>query len=303
MSLIFAAPLLMVVMMLGLQTKALAAPQEITMTPTVVNQAVQVGTTYEGSFQILNHGASNYDFKVYALPYHVSGEAYEPGFTYTPGATKVSDWFKFAVTKATIKPGDSITVPYSITVPVNTPPGGYYAVAFAETKFPEVTNGVTLNQRVGEIFYLQVPGELKQSGDLLNWDVSMFQSNPLTAAVRIQNSGNLHFATNIHVAVSDIFGSAKYTFDTTKFLLPQTIRKIPISWDKTPSIGLFKVNGTATILGKTHNLPTRYVLVMSPLARLIFAVLFVAIILGAGSSTIIKKKRNRKTFKKYKRAK
>ena len=127
--------------------KAFAAAQDITITPTVVNQAIAAGSTYTGSFQVVNQGKTGYQFHVYATTYHVNGEDYQPGFTYIPGSPKVDSWFSFGIGQTNLNPGDAATVPYAIKIPAGTPPGGYYGVAFAETNYPSTANGVTLNER------------------------------------------------------------------------------------------------------------------------------------------------------------
>ncbi len=258
---------------------ALAANQDITITPTAVNTVVQPGSVNKGTFQVIDQGASSYTFTVYAAPYSVNGEDYTPDFTILPGAPTVASWFQFSINQATIQPGQAITINYTMSVPPDTPPGGYYAVAFAETHYPKANAGVTLNERVGEIFYLQVAGPVTQKAQLLTWQTSSFQEPPLTSVLRLQDSGSLHYESNITFKVSDIFGNTKFTLNTQKIILPQTIRRIPLVWTKAPSIGLFKVSGTAKFLGQTKTLPTKYVLVMSKSIRVDIIIIFVILVL------------------------
>lgn len=257
------------------------ANQVLTLSPTSINQAVQPGMAYDGSFQVINQGATGYNFKIYAAPYSVTNEDYDPSFVYsTPGAVKVSDWFTFNVTSGHVDPGKVATIKYHLKVPPNTPSGGYYAAAFAETQVPaQKKQGVTLNQRVGELFYMTVPGQVKQAGNIVSWDVPFMQEKSLTGTLRLQNSGGIHFQTQVNVTAKDSLGNTKFTLKTEKYLLPQTIRKLPINWDETPPIGLFKVGGTVTILGKTQQLPTRWVLVMGKSARITTAVILILLVL------------------------
>src|SRR6185312_15683598 len=127
---------------------AAAAPQVLTLTPTSLDRVIQPGTTYNGSFEVLNQGQGGYTFHVYAAPYSVKNEDYTPDFTTPlPGAPNVASWFKFSTANLHVEPGQSSTVNYSITMPANTPPGGYYAAAFAETKLPPKANSIVLNER------------------------------------------------------------------------------------------------------------------------------------------------------------
>ena len=138
-----------------------------------------------------------------------------------------------------------------------------------------------IKERAGEIFYIQVAGPVTQSGKLVSWTSPFWQTPPITATLRLEDSGNLHYASDIQVVVSDVFGNPKYTLTTEKELLPHTIRKIVLSWPETPGLGLFKVSGTASVLGKTETLPTHYVLVVSRTVREVSLIILVVIIVLA----------------------
>jgi len=265
--------------LLAFSGTALATAQDITMSPTTVSQVIQPGTTVDGNFLVIDQGKSAYNFQVYATPYHVIGEDYTPDFTILPNAPKVVSWFKFSTAGESISPGQTKSVGYSITMPKNTTPGGYYAVAFAETKFPQSGNSITLNERVGEVFYIEAAGPVVKKGQLLTWSVPFFQKPPLTSTMRVEDSGGINFPTTINVKVEDAFGQAKYTLATVKQILPQTIRRIIVPWALTPSLGLFKVTGTVSFLSTRTTLPTRWVLVMSPTVQLAFGLIALLIIL------------------------
>lgn len=147
---------------------ALAAEESLTITPTTVNRVVQPGSLNTGSFQLLNQGKTGYTFTIYPEPYRVDGEDYTPDFTLLPGTTKVSDWFQFSVLNGYIAPGQAINVDYTIVVPRGIAPGGYYAVAFAQTQ-PQVapaTSNIVINERVGEIFICRSPGRWRKRAKL-----------------------------------------------------------------------------------------------------------------------------------------
>jgi hypothetical protein len=280
---------------------AAAAPKQVlTMTPTSANQVIDPGAVKTGNFQIVNQGETTYNFKVYAAPYSVTGEEYDPNFTPLPGKPDVASWLQFSIAEAAIKPGQAITVNYKITVPRDALPGGYYAVAFAQTKQPKLEAGITLIQRVGHVFYLQVAGPASQKGSLVSWQSPFLQKSPLIAVVRLKNEGSLHYSSDINISVKDIFGHPKYTLKAQKVILPQTIRKITATWEKAPSIGLFKVDGSVTVLGKSQPLPTKYVLVLSQTARLALLAGVVGLVLLLILRRVLRAAKRRRKAKKSK---
>jgi hypothetical protein len=256
-----------------------AAPQDITLSPTSVSQVIKPGATYNGSFQVIDQGQTGYNFQIYGTPYHVSGENYTPDFTPIPNAPNVISWFKFSISSSHINPGQSIKVNYTISLPKDTLPGAYFAVAFAQTNYPKVPNTITLNERVGTIFYLQAAGPVVQKGELLTWQSGIFQESPITSIIRLEDSGALNYPATIQVNVKDIFGQSKYSLHTIKQVLPQTIRRVTISWDKAPSLGIFKVSGSVNFLNHTHTLSTKWVLVMSRTVRIYLIAIVVILIL------------------------
>jgi hypothetical protein len=275
-----------------------AANQDITMTPTTVSPVINPGTVYHGYFQVINQGKTGYNFLVYSTPYRVSGEDYSPEFTILPSAPNISGWLNFSSAGGYINPGQQIRIDYTISVPENTQPGGYYAAAFAETQFPKVANSITLNEQVGELFYIQVAGPVVKKGETLTWQSSFLQKPPLTSTIRIQDSGSIYFPSTITYKVTDIFGNIKYKLNTIKQLLPQTIRRITIPWTKTPSFGLFKVSATVSYLNQSQVLSTKWVLVMDTTYRIIFIVIVVVAVLIIVFRSRISSRKKHKNYKK-----
>jgi len=264
----------------------------LTITPATTKPVIKPGESIHGSFQVLNQGSEGYPVLVYAAPYAVHSEDYTPDFTPIPGKLNASSWLEFGAAKTSIAANETLDISYTITVPQDAKPGGYYAVAFAETRSPATGQGVVVNERVGEIFYIQVAGPVKQTGKLLTWSSKFLQQQPLIATLRLENDGSLDYASNIHIVIRDLFGQPKYALTTSKEVLPQAIRRIPINWDAAPTLGLFKVTGTITIPGNTQALRTRYVLVASPAARIV-SITLAGMLLAYGAGKQIVRHRQR----------
>jgi hypothetical protein len=268
-----------------------ATPEILTLTPTSAQPDLLPGASTTGSLQILDQGSSSFNVRIYTAPYSVKGENYTPDFTPIPGSPNVANWIKTSASKGSIAAGQTLTVDYTLSVPAGTQPGGYYAVIFANEQLPKSAQGVVINEQVGEIFYITVAGPVKQAGKLLTWSSPFLQKPPISAVLRLENSGGLQYFSNVDITVSDIFGGPKYTLNTEKVILPLTIREIPMTWPHTPALGLFKVGGTATVLGKTVKLPTRYVLVVSSTVRRVLLIILIAIVLLIIVRFIVRKMR------------
>jgi hypothetical protein len=257
---------------------ASADSQKISMTPGAVNEVVLPGSATKGSFEVSDLGQTNFTFHTYVSPYSVIGENYTPDFTPLPGRQNAASWLQLSVAQATLQPNQSATIYYTLSVPKATLPGGYYGVAFAQTQLPSATSrGVIVNERVGCIFYVHVAGPAKQAGSVLSWQTAFLQKPPLQATLRLEDSGSVHYTSHITLTVRDIFGTPKYSYQTEKIILPQTIRRVIITSSSLPGFALLKVNGTATVIGQTKLLPTKYVLIMSKTTRTTLLVIVIVL--------------------------
>lgn len=275
--------------------------QTLAVSPTNVQVKLDKGSINKGTFNIINQGSGTYNFKVYATPYSVKGEDYTPDYVPIPGATNISNWFSFSVKNSTASEGQSVKVDYTITVPKDTLDGGYYAVAFGETNNPKAAVGVTINERAGMLFFIQVGNNVVKNGSITSFTSKFLQYPPLTSTIRVTNSGSIYFQANYQYTVKDIFGGTKLSLSAQRIILPQTTRKLDLPWKNSPSFGLFKVSGNVNFLGQDHFTGTKYVLVMSRTARVITIISLVVLILVLIISIILKiknKKRNRYSKRK-----
>ena len=274
--------LISIALVLVWPSTVLAAVREnITASPTTVNESLNAGASQSGQLTIVNDGDTSYDFKVYATPFNVSGEDYQQSFSLAPNETDISRWFSFSRTTYHMEPHQRLQISYTVKIPAGAAAGGYYATVFAET-VPSASDdpGIRSHKRVGTIFYLKVNGAVVEKGSLVDFVTNFWQPGaPLTATTRLRNDGNVHYQADINVTVTDLFGRPKAKLSTSKQILPKTIRRIEFSWDKAPGFGLFKVTGNAVFLGQSQTFPTHYVLMMSATS---FVVLFIVLLILGG---------------------
>jgi len=258
-------------------TNAHAASGGLTVSPTSLDKEIAPGGTFKGEMLVINQGEVDYQYKVYATPYSVSGEEYKPYFTPIEGATDVTKWITFGAPSDVLKTGKEDRIPFTITVPKGTGAGSYYATLFAETT-DKGDSGVVTHKRVGMVMYLRVSGDVKEQGSVPAWDVPWLQQAPFGATVKIANEGSVHFQAKVNVKISDLFGAQKYTYERDPQVIPQKLRSVPVSWENGATFGLFKVEGTVSYLGKTEPLPTRFVLIASMPMRLLMVGVIVAFV-------------------------
>lgn len=285
------------------QTQETTEDIQITLTPTSARFELNPGSVEQGTITILNTGRKSFEFNVYAAPYQVTNDEYNPTFDRDVERTQIARWISFPEgSQFTLDYNHQIKIPYSITVPDDVPDGGQYAVLFAETSGKETTpdeqsSGITSKQRVGTVIYAAIAGTTRESGSVQGSRTAWWQfSAPLTSAWYVKNDGNTDFVAKTSMKVMTLGGKTVYQSQSPKELsvLPDTTRKITEQWDDA-SRGIYKVETTIEVTGKT-TVKSTYVLVASPVF-----IINILLIIGASVVAIIAIHHQKKPRKKKKR--
>jgi len=285
----------MLIVSLRMQTVAAVEPtvgiqqEKITISPASQTLSLDAGVSVTDNFKVINNGDIAYDFVVYARPYSVSDEMYEPNFKDTKANADVYKWIQFEKTTYHAEPGQTIEVNYAMRVPSGAAPGGHYGVIFAETKEKTLdATGISRQKRVGKLIYSTVNGNYRTTGEFAGFTLPFWQQqDSFTSSVRVKNTGNADFDADVSTVARDIFGTAKFTYTGKSKILPETTRLINMKWDKAPAFGLFKVEQNSSFLGQKQT-NSGYVLLVP---QWLPVLLVLIVILGIGYALVQKTRR------------
>ena len=239
--------------------------ESITLSPVSRKFQVQAGETVKDKMTVVNDGKIDYDFIVYSRPYSVTNEEYQPNFTQPKANADAYSWVKLDTTRFHLKAGETTVVEYSLQVPERAAPGGHYGVIFAETQ-PTAQqsegNSVVRKKRVGTLLYATVNGKVINEGEVVSTTIPFWQQQPpLTATMRVKNTGNTDFTDDTVITVKDIFGNTKFQATKQHTVLPNTTRKIVLEWPGSSWFGLYNVEVSQKVLGETSR-TSGYVLML-----------------------------------------
>lgn len=256
----------MVVVAIGITPLASAqeTPESMVLSPTNRKYTVEPGQTVADTVTVVNDGKVAYDLLVYARPYSVNNENYEPNFTATPPNADAYKWVQFQKTVYRIEAGATQKIDFTMKVPPQANAGGHYGVIFAEIQpaGPAQGTSVLRKKRLGMILYATVGGNYKSAGEMIGVDMPFWQVEPpLKALLKAKNTGNTNFDLTAKITIRDLFGSTKYTATKQFTLLPSTTRHMNMDWTDGPWFGLYKVTTEHTLLDKTTR-DERFVLMM-----------------------------------------
>ncbi len=268
-------------------------------------------TEFTDKMEVDNIGGKKFKFRVYATPYSIANEAYEVNFSTETNRTQISRWITFnqnpSATKDSEKdwqkevvfeldPDGRQEIEYKINVPDDIPEGGQYATIFAES-VPEDTassTGVRAISRVGLILYGSTSGNTVEKVEISNLKTQSFLTKgKITSEVDIKNTGNTDFNALVKMEVEKLIGGKVAEFDNPYPVIPDApTRHAVISWEDTPSFGIFKVKTTVQALDQTVE-ETKIVLILPIWIIVIMLVLLTIII--AWLIILVRKRRAQKS--------
>ncbi len=276
----------------GLAQAAQLQNATLTLSPSSQQVALDAGATKSLSLSLRSDGTA-YPVRVYSSAYRVTGEAYDPSFTPLPGTVDPSGWVHVPQQAVIVPAAIPLTVPFSLTVPPGTAPGGYYAVLFAESAADASDSGnLRRVVRVGEVLYITVNGPITRSGVARSFSVPRLElADSLPLSVDVANTGGVHFQATVMVSGADLFGRERFHASLAdRYVLPQTVRRIGASWDGLPLLGVYRLSATATLPTGVVALPSQWVLVIRPWLVVVLGVL-VLLLMGTGVERFLLRRR------------
>lgn len=224
--------------------------QYITITPATNTIDVDPGGQKTGKITVVNQGKDAFSVKLSVMPYSVKGIDYEP--QYSLGDADKADASKW-VTLSTdgtnrLEPYKLLDVTYTVNVPSNAPAGGHYFVVFAESAPLEERAGITAHNRVGQIVYMNVNGDIVKKGEAsLTALPSVITDQKTQLPITLKNTGTTHFVSKTQVVIKDIFGKTVLDTAQNRYILPGTERRVVFDWDNYSPAGVYKVTRSAAL--------------------------------------------------------
>jgi hypothetical protein len=152
---------------------------------------------------------------------------------------KMSDWIKINQDVITLKPKEELSVPFKIVVPQNAPAGGKYAAIFF-TGIIEGGGNIGAIPRVGSLIILNVKGDLKKTGKLLDFKGPLLVNNgPVDFTISFLNTGTTHYEVKADIAAKNLFWESGTFSSETKFVYPNIKRELKATWNKKTLFGIY----------------------------------------------------------------
>lgn len=287
-----------------------APKTSLTLTPVSRTLQIASNSSYDGTMNVANNGTEEMKIEVYAAPYsYVYSEdedLYKLGFSNETNFTQIMRWITIKdsdgnyIPRAsfTIPAGESLGVDYRINTPSNIPPGGQYAVIFAQTVSNTVnSNGIRTEASAGMIIYgRSTEGEAVVTSEIHDMKIGqglMLDENGNSTdhnfygMAKVKNTGNIDFFAKGTLKVEPIIGfTGGYETkggEGAVSIIPESERVVEDEWKETPDFGLYKVTWTVEAGENTETIE-QTIFLINPfaviIAIIILTIIIVSVIIG-----------------------
>lgn len=205
----------------------------LTLSPARSELSGDPGTTITGELTLMNEEGYDKTFYSSTKNFEAQGESGTPAFTNADDG--LASWIQINPALA-IKKDQEIKVPYSISIPKDADPGGYFAAIFFSTVPTNGAKGdVSLGAKIGSLVLLHVNGTVKQDAHILGFtsDKFSYTALPATFSYRFNNNGGDRINPTGDLTIRDtLFITAKKLSANPSQgnVLPGSIRKFNVVW-------------------------------------------------------------------------
>jgi len=228
--------LLIALFVVGLSVFGMNVANALTASPAKLEISGDAGTTLTGIIELYNEKETSQTLFTSYENFESSDDSGAPRFV--GGGEGLATWLN-ANDVITLGPKERSEIPYTISIPTDAEPGGYFAALFFGTQPPAAQGGeVSIGGRLGVLMLLRVNGDVPESAGILDFasldEKKSFNKTPVTFSYRFSNTGGDRVVPKGTIELKNTFGVVRDTIDpnpTEGSVLPGTARRFTNTWE------------------------------------------------------------------------
>jgi hypothetical protein len=205
----------------------------LTISPSRLEISGDPGQTLTESMVLINEGNATETLYSSYANFEAQGETGEPAFV--TATNDLGTWMSTTPT-ITLKPGESETVPFTVSIPKNADPGGHFAVIFWGNGASQ-PGGVGVGSKTGLLVLLSVSGNVKENAGLLNFNTAnkqfWYSTLPVSFEYRFNNAGGDRIKPLGNITIRDTIFLPAQVLDANPGagnILPSSTRLFQVDW-------------------------------------------------------------------------
>jgi hypothetical protein len=167
--------------------------------PAIIIIDVDPGEIYTDSINLTHDFETDEAVTFYpsARPFTQSGETGSPEYIFDenlPDIVNTASWVEFEEEEYTLNQGETDASNFTITVPENVDPGGYYVALIFGDNPQSSGEAVSVSKNIVSLVFMTVRGEAEQDGNIVEFstDKNLYEFLPVNFTVRYENTGSVH---------------------------------------------------------------------------------------------------------------
>lgn len=212
--------------------------EALTISPARIELRGDPGTTIGGDIVLINDQAETKTFFASFENFVADGDSGTPKFV--GDKEGLATWI--STTEAVVlNQGEVKTIPFTVTIPANAKPGGYFSGIFWGSAPPNADEqgNVAIGTKLGILIFVSVNGDIEENAGISDFSTLNkqwgYRSLPVSFLYRLTNAGGDRIKPEGDVIIRSILGwrVAKVTANPTEgSVLPGTTRKFTTVWEK-----------------------------------------------------------------------
>ena len=208
----------------------------LTISPAKMELSGAPGQVISGEIELFNEQAESKVFYSSYENFEPSGESGSPHFI--GGKTGLATWI-VTDESVSLNGGDRKKIPFTITIPKDAVPGGYFSGVFFGGQSPNnQKNGeVAIGGKLGTLVLLRVEGDIEEKAGLVSFFAEggrrFFSNLPISFSYKLNNQGADRIVPIGDIVVTNTFGLKSVTLPANKnegSILPSSARSYAIVW-------------------------------------------------------------------------
>lgn len=229
----------------------------IKVTPSILEEMVKPGDVLTSAITLTNQSDKEItfyaflkDFKAAAEDESGKAELIVPG---TEAGNYISSWINISTDGIVLSPGQGRAIPFTVNVPSNVGPGGYYGAIVFGTQAPKLKPGeaekgaaIGVAEQAAALLLLQIEGVADERADIREFKTDkIFYATPFSVnfSAKIQNLGNVHIKPMGVIEISNMLGRKVAVLpvnDKGGNILPKSARLFAANWKDSFGFGRYQ---------------------------------------------------------------
>ena len=207
----------------------------LTVAPARLEISGNPGQTIQGEIELYNEQNESKIFYTSYENFESNDDSGAPKFV--GGKEGLATWVRTDAS-VSLNPQEKKTVPFTITIPAGTEPGGYFSAVFFGTQpVSEKEGEVSIGGKIGVLLLLKVNGDVRAGAGLTEYNTDegkkVFSTLPVKLFYKINNTGADRIVPEGKITILNTFrmNSADITLNEGRgSILPNSSRKFEAVW-------------------------------------------------------------------------